>query len=74
MEETTCPTCGGPMTPRMSSHGKFWGCTSYPSCKGTRNVMGQANTRCESDTMRRRGDEDASMPSDRQRDNDRRRW
>ena len=70
-ENVTCPQCDGPMTARMSAHGKFWGCCAHPKCRGTRNVMGDANTRFESDTMRRCGDEDDSMPSQRWRDRDR---
>jgi ssDNA-binding Zn-finger/Zn-ribbon topoisomerase 1 len=73
-ENVTCPLCDGPMTPRMSAHGKFWGCQDYPRCRGTRNVMGDANTPRQGDAVRHGGDEDASMPSDRWRDRDRRRW
>jgi ssDNA-binding Zn-finger/Zn-ribbon topoisomerase 1 len=58
----------------MSARGKFWGCMSYPSCRGTRDVMGAAQTRFESDTVRRGGDEDDSMPTDRWKQRDRRRW
>lgn len=36
-----CPVCAGAMTLRIAKRGantgsKFWGCTKYPSCKGTR--------------------------------------
>lgn len=31
-----CPHCGKPMRRRKSAKGKFWGCTAYPDCKGTR--------------------------------------
>jgi ssDNA-binding Zn-finger/Zn-ribbon topoisomerase 1 len=66
-ENVTCPECDGPMVSRTSTHGRFWGCKDYPRCKGTRNVDGEAN--------RSRADEDADMlPSDRLRNNDRRRW
>lgn len=30
------------MTPRSSSYGKFWGCRSYPTCRGTRDAMGES--------------------------------
>lgn len=33
-----CPQCLAPMRRRMSSKGEFWGCSSYPDCKGTRTV------------------------------------
>jgi len=29
-----CPTCGKAMKLRKSSWGEFWGCSSYPRCKG----------------------------------------
>jgi len=38
-----CPLCGKPMVIRTARKGQnactqFWGCASYPSCKGTRPV------------------------------------
>lgn len=38
-----CPLCGSPMHKRKAKTGKnaghdFWGCTTYPTCKGTREV------------------------------------
>jgi restriction system protein len=37
-----CPLCGKPMVERMARRGpnsgtRFWGCSSYPACKGTRD-------------------------------------
>jgi hypothetical protein len=32
----TCPICSGPMKLRTGKHGEFWGCVSYPDCRGTR--------------------------------------
>ena len=31
-----CPQCGKPMRERQSAKGPFWGCSTYPECKGTR--------------------------------------
>jgi restriction system protein len=36
-----CPSCGSAMTERVAKRGanagsKFWGCTAYPKCRGTR--------------------------------------
>lgn len=31
----TCPTCGTKMTARDSQRGPFWGCPTYPKCRGT---------------------------------------
>ncbi|MFC1928378.1 AAA domain-containing protein [Chloroflexota bacterium] len=33
----TCPSCGSRMVPRNGRHGRFWGCSRYPYCRGTRN-------------------------------------
>ena len=35
-----CPLCGSPMKLRHSSSGDFWGCTAFPTCRGTRPVGG----------------------------------
>ena len=35
-----CPLCGAPMKLRHSVRGDFWGCTAYPTCRGTRPVGG----------------------------------
>ncbi len=39
--QPTCPQCGKPMVSRTARHGpkigsQFWGCSSYPECRGTR--------------------------------------
>jgi restriction system protein len=39
----TCPLCGKPMARRTARKGaqtgsKFWGCTGYPECRGTRRL------------------------------------
>lgn len=41
--EPSCPTCSKPMVRRTAKRGasagnEFWGCTAYPSCRGTRPV------------------------------------
>jgi DNA-binding helix-hairpin-helix protein with protein kinase domain len=38
-----CPRCGSGMMKRLAKRGRnaggyFWGCSRYPSCKGTRNI------------------------------------
>lgn len=33
-----CPKCGSPMVKRTGPRGEFWGCSTFPKCKGTRNV------------------------------------
>ena len=34
----TCPMCSAPMAKRNSARGAFYGCTSYPNCRGTRQM------------------------------------
>lgn len=36
--ETPCPRCGKPLAIRKGRHGKFIGCTGYPSCRQTSNI------------------------------------
>ena len=33
-----CPLCGGTLIKRRGRYGEFWGCSSYPNCKFTRNI------------------------------------
>lgn len=37
-----CPECNGPMLLRTNRNdgNKFWGCTKYPNCRGTRDSAG----------------------------------
>lgn len=37
----SCPQCHADMVHRVSRHGPFWGCSGYPSCRGTRGVHGR---------------------------------
>ena len=34
----SCPRCNSKMIRRTGRYGAFWGCTTYPRCKGTRNI------------------------------------
>lgn len=39
----SCPSCGAMMTKRLAKRGpntgsEFWGCSTYPACKGTRTL------------------------------------
>jgi hypothetical protein len=43
IESPVCPRCGGGMIERTAKRGnsvgqKFWGCSSYPKCSGTRQI------------------------------------
>lgn len=33
-----CPQCGKAMRRRTSAKGEFWGCSTFPDCKGTRSA------------------------------------
>ena len=33
-----CPKCGADTVLRNGKHGKFYGCSTFPKCKGSRNV------------------------------------
>ena len=37
LTNTTCPRCNSPMILRNGRRGKFYGCSRFPYCKGTRN-------------------------------------
>jgi four helix bundle suffix protein len=37
-EAPACPLCTKPMRKRKSAKGDFWGCTTYPDCRGTRPI------------------------------------
>lgn len=58
-EGVTCPDCGAPMQTRRSVNGAFWGCSRYPTCRGTRDSMGRSK--------REREDEQRENPAPRRR-------
>ena len=33
-----CPVCSSDMRKRNGRYGRFWGCSKYPKCRGTRNL------------------------------------
>lgn len=56
----TCPDCGSEMRLREGRYGQFYGCSTWPKCKATRDVEGRSV--------------EERMPSGRARENDKRRW
>jgi len=36
----TCPLCNSPMVLRKGNYGRFYGCSKFPSCRGTRQYLG----------------------------------
>ena len=41
-----CPKCSEPLVVRMSKFGKFLACSTFPSCKYTKNIMEKAGITC----------------------------
>lgn len=41
-ESVKCPECSGEMISRNGKFGVFWGCKSYPKCRGTRDSQGRS--------------------------------
>lgn len=39
LSDKTCPRCNSHMVLRNGRHGKFFGCSRFPYCKGTRNYV-----------------------------------
>lgn len=37
--EPSCPRCGRPLKQRNGRFGVFWGCTGYPACRYTQNIL-----------------------------------
>ena len=44
-----CPTCGRPMKFKISRFGKFFGCSGYPECKTTKQIIKDTGARCPRD-------------------------
>ncbi|OQX47762.1 MAG: DNA topoisomerase I, partial [Candidatus Sedimenticola endophacoides] len=38
--DESCPECGSPLSIRLGRHGRFVGCTNYPTCSYTRDLDG----------------------------------
>jgi restriction system protein len=35
----TCPACNSAMVKRSGKYGPFWGCSRFPACEGTKNII-----------------------------------
>ena len=49
VEEKTdekCPTCGSPLVIKMSRFGKFYACSSFPTCKFTKSFLESTGVKC----------------------------
>ena len=54
LENVKCPDCSGEMVSRKGQYGIFWGCKSYPVCKGTRDSMGRSKADREAERLDKR--------------------
>lgn len=55
-QNVTCPSCGGPMVSRVNveRQQRFWGCQSFPRCRGTRDTDGLSKAEREAERGDRR--------------------
>lgn len=38
-DSTACPSCGSSMILRNGRRGQFYGCSRFPNCRGTRDLL-----------------------------------
>jgi ssDNA-binding Zn-finger/Zn-ribbon topoisomerase 1 len=38
-KDKVCPECGGNLIERSGKYGKFFGCSNYPKCQYTKNIL-----------------------------------
>ncbi|MFV1974894.1 MAG: topoisomerase DNA-binding C4 zinc finger domain-containing protein, partial [Candidatus Scalindua sp.] len=38
IKDTLCPRCGSGMVLRKGRHGRFYGCSKFPYCRGTKKL------------------------------------
>jgi len=55
LTDEKCPECGAPMVMKRGRFGRFFACTRYPECKGTKSIpLGVPCPKCGSDLSERR--------------------
>ena len=45
-EDVPCPTCGKIMTKKKNSFGEFYGCSGYPACRTTQQIVKKTAAKC----------------------------
>ncbi len=61
--DEACPECGKPLAIRLGRHGRFIGCTDYPTCSYTRNLESDgAEPQAEPETVEGRTCPECSSP------------
>lgn len=69
-EETTCPKCKSPMVSRKGPDGRrFWACSQFPYCDGTRNTDGDAKRQEDPEE-----DDEDGLPSEQLQKREKSRW
>lgn len=60
VQELKCPICQAKMISRTNrqSGNKFWGCSKFPQCKGTRDEMGLSREEREMNKIEKQIDEE----------------
>lgn len=74
MNKFTCPLCNGKMISRLAraTQRRFWGCASFPTCRGTRDTDGEAKKSSAQERWVER--QEGLLPSEQLRDRSRHRW
>jgi DNA topoisomerase-1 len=49
--DEACPECGKPLAIRLGRHGRFIGCTDYPTCSYARNLGDDAHAQAPTETV-----------------------
>lgn len=64
-----CPDCGGPMLLRTNRQNgdKFWGCTKYPNCRGTRDSAGLSRAERQAELDKQNTVQDAGFSFNRKK-------
>jgi len=76
-ENLKCPICDATMISRLNKreNKRFWGCSNFPKCKGTRDVDGLSNEERRLNKEQRISPSDKEFELDDEDDNSiRRRW
>ncbi|MEW8097784.1 MAG: type I DNA topoisomerase [Candidatus Thiodiazotropha endolucinida] len=49
--DEACPSCGSPLSIRLGRHGRFIGCTNYPTCDYTRDLNADTSEKEEPEVV-----------------------
>jgi len=60
--DETCPKCGAQLSIRLGRHGRFVGCTNYPTCDYTRDLNADSAEKEEPEVVEGRGCPECGSP------------